>query len=848
MSRVLILCAVVFLCGCGKSKVEEPEPPPLPKPDALVELLAKSRRELAGLEKECVEKVLLHHKERDKDLAGKHLQGGPNFPLIVPVWQEASFSDRAGFSLPPYARAGTKDNALAWHLARHGDLEAARRLAEPAEAEKLAVLHRGLYARNYPVEWTRLVARLIQLEEVRLRTGSEDAAAEIATLHGGLRKALDAAARKSPLGAVLLGLGRQSIADGRKTWDRGNNPERARQVERALSEWGDVPAPAIAVAPGMDRVLLEKLWGCSAPGKVLVAANATRALDASGLSLPAAGAEAVVACFDSEQKLRELVVTYKPGIGLRHPQPSDLVHNLLGPNPNPAKAEEKVEIRRSVYPLPGQSCEVFVCLRNDKFGGLVRFRADRAPEKGTALGRQFGAFHLDASFEHNRLLIAPRGLGEEVTGSDARLLARLILPLSGFRPREAVLGKKKDSSATQRLVLHGGREPVALHTLVGDFWGERGLGRIGAAEDSDGGHLAFAWDDSRTAYTLRIPNSEREPYEFETRNLGGKQSADSSTGFDRARRKERLEAGKPWAFLPRSLVLENVRLGRSRAQIEKAMPTAEKLPLGLRLVLRSKGQPGDPFKPRQLIVRFANDRAAEIRLLLLDPTDDKGRGFLSRVLEKYGATPAQPSSWATAWRDVSRSASSATVRQWRDDRTIMTYEQGAIAEWVLLDRPKETEDGIQLDALNLYPRGIEGCQLGTERKALLAGWKGTTAKNTEDDPLILFPATEGTFDAVLVWFKAGEVCRIVARHSSPKNALLAADQLGKAVEAAWGRVLGTVGWWTHREARGQQLTGLGWLDGRTRMRIFWQDDQGTPRVFSEWRETADLPGKETKGR
>ena len=49
------------------------------------------------------------------------------------------------------------------YLARFGDLEAARKIADPDERAKLAELHESLYDRNYPVEWTRLVARTVQL-------------------------------------------------------------------------------------------------------------------------------------------------------------------------------------------------------------------------------------------------------------------------------------------------------------------------------------------------------------------------------------------------------------------------------------------------------------------------------------------------------------------------------------------------------------------------------------------------------------------------------------------------------------------------------------------------------------
>src|SRR5262249_48660188 len=44
--------------------------------------------------------------------------------LTVPVFREARFSEKAGFSLPPSLADGARDDDLALHLARHGDAEA----------------------------------------------------------------------------------------------------------------------------------------------------------------------------------------------------------------------------------------------------------------------------------------------------------------------------------------------------------------------------------------------------------------------------------------------------------------------------------------------------------------------------------------------------------------------------------------------------------------------------------------------------------------------------------------------------------------------------------------------------
>ena len=45
-----------------------------------------------------------------------------------------------------------------------------------------------------------------------------------------------------------------------------------------------------------------------------------------------------------------------------------------------------------------------------------------------------------------------------------------------------------------------------------------------------------------------------------------------------------------------------------------------------------------------------------------------------------------------------------------------------------------------------------------------------------------------------------------------------------------------VGCWMVRDIDDAGVTGYGWLDERTALRLFWQGDQGTPRLFTEWRE------------
>src|SRR5262249_48666880 len=250
---------------------------------------------------------------------------------------------------------------------------------------------------------------------------------------------------------------------------------------------------------------------------------------------------------------------------------------------------------------------------------------------------------------------------------------------------------------------------------------------------------------------------------------------------------------------------------------EKQMPRAVTQPFGLRQVFSPRQGEGLSFLPRQLVVRFVHDRAAEVRLLLIEPQPQDARDFLAQLREKHGATEPLSSRGGAAWRDVAGS-SPASLSLWQDDITRMTYERlNGVGEWVLRDRPKDHEEGVPLEARTFCSRGPEGCVLGASRQAILRGWKGSTSKKTED-PLILFPVS-GEHDAGVVWFRAGKGSGIVARHAKPNEAGTPPVVMAKSLDLVWGGLITDVGCWSHRSARGNEATGLGWLDDRTRLRV-----------------------------
>jgi len=194
-------------CGTGPNNVD-PSVPGAPNPAvsqvSLSELLAKPRAELAKQGEEMMAQVEIREKQhRDGSLAFGLLPR-LRLPLILPIWAEATYSAKAEISLPPYVAEGTKDNALGLHLARFGDADAARKLAEPGNDAVLKQIDEWACTKNYPAEWTRIVALLIHTAEYRLAMGEDAGRTELASLHRQLREILDPQVAKGPLGVALL--------------------------------------------------------------------------------------------------------------------------------------------------------------------------------------------------------------------------------------------------------------------------------------------------------------------------------------------------------------------------------------------------------------------------------------------------------------------------------------------------------------------------------------------------------------------------------------------------------------------------------------------------------------------
>src|SRR5262245_58100881 len=126
---VLVLMPVLAAAGCGGGGPDEPGAQGKHRPSKhadvpLADLLGKPRQELAGMGDDLAADIRTQEKARRDGHLDFRLLPELHLPLALPVLREAKYSAKAGFSLPPYAADGEKDNDLALHLARYGDAEA----------------------------------------------------------------------------------------------------------------------------------------------------------------------------------------------------------------------------------------------------------------------------------------------------------------------------------------------------------------------------------------------------------------------------------------------------------------------------------------------------------------------------------------------------------------------------------------------------------------------------------------------------------------------------------------------------------------------------------------------------
>jgi hypothetical protein len=844
----------VVLVGCGQgTRVEAPKDPGDDKQagdleagklePSLVQLLRAPRKDLAAL---CDETAVVI-RTRKAALEGKDASAGPLGVLrpvpTLPVFREAKFSAATGFSLPPYLKEGRRDAAVALHLARHGDAEAARKLIEPTDRDTLARIDGLALATNVPLEWTRLVALRQHAALLRLAMDDSEGATELVTLHRQTREALGAKGADGPLGAALLGRGHRALELAAAAWRERKRTNLAEQADKVLRGWGEVPSPTPGVTTGQRwaeavRILEGKEDGRMARAEVL------RGLDLLALPLPETGAQTVLAVRDGD-RLGEVLVLYHTVGGRAYRDPSHLAFGLEDVVAGVADEGKKAALARRTYAMGPTVCEVAVTPRTGLLSGFVRVNAGKALAVAT-LPRDLGSVHLDRPFEQNRVQVAPSQKGDAVRSSQSAVVARVANPLKPTNATRVELRREAGHSATDGVTLFyaPADSSPTLSELAAPAWAAWGPGRFDAGDDEQGGHLGLSWSDARTRVVLRLPYTQTESVALDVEDTRPDVVRDDgSQAFDRNERQARLAAGKPLVRLPRGVEPIAVQLGMSRDQATQAMPSGRgvytrEIPGGLMTTLVGETAKGATSAARQVFVRFDRDgKVAEVRVrfqeLMSGPQKRGTKDLYDGLVKQCGTGLEKPAPWATVWPDRK-----STMHAWRDDLTVMTCQiDAAGAEVVVRDCPPEQPEGVSLAALEYLPRGPEGCTLGETREELLRRWDVKQPTTTADGAVVLNAPKGSPFDVLLVYFAEGKVDRVLARYAQAKPLSPQPNALAEAVSDAWGRELRTVGWPRRQDAGTTGTTqSLSFHDERTLVKLFWQDDsRGKPSLFTEWR-------------
>jgi hypothetical protein len=870
-----LLLAAAGLAGCGSRQAVSP--PDETPPDTTTRLgdridvslpdwLKLSRQELAEKVKEWTFIVAKQQEHARQNPESAQLLPQLRPAVTPPVFARASFSARAGFSLPPYLKEGATDPDLALHLARHGDREAALKVADPADGGLRARIDacRPEGAWNYPAEWTRLAGLVLRSAQFKLAEGQPEGATELVLLHQQVRAVLDAKAAAGPLGAALLPSGRRALTLAVAAWREPslNKQALADDVDKALADWGEVPAPAPALVPGARQADAARLFGEPARGRGVAAhtpAAVRRALDLLALPLPAEEVQAVVALSDARGALTELLVVYGRKVVEVFPEPAQLAQHLGEHGFAGGPQAESGGVRRQTWKGGGLGYEVSRFLRGKAAGALVRVGdAQARPTPSFARDpRDFGAVHFDRTLEQNRINVAPEQAGANLTVTDPAALGRITQPVADPLPAAAVLQGEQGHDLLARLALRWTADvnPESVARLAVPLWAAYGSARVDGVDDANGGYLALTWEDGRTRLRLHVPYDEKAP-EFVAEDTRGPAAlaarAAAAARFDRDERQARLEAGRPRQRLRRSfatvngLSLDGARLGATRAEALAALPrtpTIHQQPLadGVGLLFLEEPGPDDTHWARQVFIRFGpEDRVAEVRVLYqIGRTRSGSRApTLLDILEAMpnGKPEVLAAGWARLWADLPPQSPAPVHYRWRDDTTVLTYQRDAGgAEVILRDCPADAPLGVPLPPLAFCSRGVDHCELGATRAAVTRHWKLPQPPPTAGGAVVLGQPDASPYQLVLVWFEGDKATRIVALHRAPVSRDPA--NMAAALQQAWSQDLDHLGYVRRRDGRHRlTLRAYGWHDDRTRVRLFIQDTEKGPQLFSEWRE------------
>lgn len=860
-------CSLALLpAGCRRAAPPMPLPPGVAAEDRQTRLaekidldlgawLALPRAEQAKLAEEwseTIEKQLtaIRNNPLSLDLLPKTLP-----PITVPVLHKAAFAESVGFSLPPYAEAGKQDAGLALHYARHGDHEAAMKLAPEDLRSRI---NAWKTEKNYPVEWTRLVALVQRSAELKLATRDLDGASLLVGVHRQLVDLLDEKAATGPLGAALLGTGKTALQRAATILrdKKHNKPALAADIDTAVGAWGNVPPAELMVGFAAPLGEVRALFGTAERGKVFLAdtpKSVGRAVDLLGIPLPGEGVQVVAAFLDGEGRLAEWQLAYRSRIDTLYPSPAHLAYRLdeIGYKAGPETRITNLD--RQPFSTEKVMVEVARTNRSPALGAHVQLTPpkDRLRAASTRSLRDFGPVHLDRGFETMRLGLSPAlAANPAVVVKEAGLLKRMADVLDTPTPETVVLMRERQADLLDLLEMAWAPtvNDHALDRLLPSLWDDYGPGRLDVIEDQAGSYLGLTWQDRTTRVRLRLAFDERGPI-LSARDIQSDEAlaarATLAGKLDEQDRQARLSASKAMIRLSRSpgrineVAVPELTLGMSKGEAEKLLPSGKNyrrqdLADGVSVVFLTAPERTQTYWGRQLLLRYAEGRIAEMRVRYQrgPATPKQGEPLLQSLVESNGAPEQVRPRWEGLWVDLQHPGKVVEYR-WRDDRTVRIYRGDATGmEVILLDRPAEMTS-LDVPVWNFVSTGIAHCHLGDTREKVEEYFK-TPATTSADGGSVYRTASSSPYEMLLVWYEKDRVSRILAVHrdrpgSTPK-------EVAEALSRDWGKHLGSLGYTRRQEgASGHVLGAYAWNDDRVRVRTSVQTTDQGPRIMTEWR-------------
>src|SRR5262249_3627549 len=145
--------------------------------------------------------------------------------------------------------------------------------------------------------------------------------------------------------------------------------------------------------------------------------------------------------------------TYRVRTGEEYLDASQFAHRLEDRSIPSQERPKAIGLRGRVYQLDGTNCDVVLVGHGAGAGAWVRLTGVPTARLTPTLARDFGAVHLDRSFEQNRRLVAVEQRGDQLTVEQPKALARTKHPLAILTLARVAIQREAGKELTHAVTL-----------------------------------------------------------------------------------------------------------------------------------------------------------------------------------------------------------------------------------------------------------------------------------------------------------------------------------------------------------------------------------------------------------